>query len=143
MRPEMKRRRWTVDRLVAVALGGAVGASIRWLVQLVWEGGELPWPVLTLNVVGSFALGVVLAEEWSHPQARLVLHDFAGIGVCGALTTFATFAVDAAALIDGGRAALGVAYVGASAAGTVVSIFAGAAMFRRVRALMLPLEEQP
>jgi CrcB protein len=143
MQSEMARQRWTADRVVAVAVGGVAGATVRWLVQSGWEAGDFPWPVLALNIAGSFALGVVLAEEWTHPRARLVLHDLAGIGFCGSLTTFGTFAVDAAKLLEDDRTGLGIAYLIASPTGTVLAVFAGAAMLRRVRALTLPLEERP
>ena len=57
-------------------------------------GTGLPWTVFLLNCGGSFVLGVLLAEEWAHPRARLLLHDAGGIGFCGGLTTFSTYAVE-------------------------------------------------
>ena len=141
-------------RYLAIAMGGAFGAALRWAVAAAWNhGGAFPWPTFAVNVVGCGALGVVLAEEWGHPRSHLALHDFAGIGFCGGLTTFSTFAVESVDLVDAGRTWLAFRYVVASlAAGLGAYILAGEST-RRVRArfgpeaapsaLALPLEEEP
>jgi CrcB protein len=135
---------WTLARAAAVAAGGALGAAVRWaIVTAVANGGAFPWSVLVVNLAGSFVLGALLAEEWSHPSRRLLIHDFGGIGFCGGLTTFSTFAVEAVDLTRGGHAGTALVYGVASIAGTLACVVAGAAAFRRVRALTLPLEEQP
>jgi CrcB protein len=50
--------------MLLVLLGGAVGAAARYLTEVSvqrWHGTLFPWGTWTVNVVGSFALGVVLA----------------------------------------------------------------------------------
>lgn len=130
-------------RAATIAAGGIAGAALRWAVVTTVAAGRFPWPVLAVNVGGSFLLGVLLAEEWDHPKARLLLHDAGAIGFCGGLTTFSTFAVEVADLMRDGHAAIAGWYTLASVAGTVVAVVAGAATLRRVRALTLPLEERP
>ncbi len=77
-----------IEVWVAIALGGAVGAGVR---HLVTSG---PWGalrgVLVVNTAGALALGVLVA----HADA-LSAGWFAvlGTGVCGALTTYSTLAV--------------------------------------------------
>lgn len=141
-------------RYLAIAVGGALGAALRWAVAAAWNhGGAFPWPTFAVNVVGCGALGVVLAEEWAHPRSRLVLHDFAGIGFCGGLTTVSTFAVETVDLADAHRMWLAFGYLATSvAAGFGVYVAAGVST-RRLRArsgaeamrgaLALPLEEEP
>lgn len=129
--------------MVAVAVGGVVGAAMRWAVLASVDAGRFPWPVFAVNVAGSFILGVLLAEEWSHPRARLVLHDAGGIGFCGSLTTFSTFSVEVVSLYNDGDVGIAVVYTVASFAATIAAVVAGAAALRRLRALTLPLEEQP
>jgi fluoride exporter len=136
------RGSWDRRRAVAIAVGGVVGAVLRWAVTSV-DAGRFPWPVLAVNVAGSFILGVLLAEEWSHPRARLVLHDAGGIGFCGSLTTFSTFSVEVVNLSKNGDVGIAAVYTVASIAATVAAVVAGAAVLRRLRALTLPLEEQP
>jgi CrcB protein len=126
---------------MAIAVGGALGAGARWAVLALWPvAGGFPWPVFAVNAVGCALLGVVLAEEWTHPRARLALHDGAGIGFCGGLTTFSTVAVEVAAFGRDDRLGLGVVYLAASVVVGVAAALAGAAALRRVRALDLPLE---
>ena len=129
--------------MVAIAVGGVVGAALRWAVFASVDVGRFPWPVFAVNVAGSLLLGVLLAEEWSHPRARLVLHDAGGIGFCGSLTTFSTFSVEVVNLYNDGDVGIAVVYTVASFAATIAAVVAGAAALRRLRALRLPLEEQP
>ncbi|HJE60440.1 MAG TPA: fluoride efflux transporter CrcB [Nocardiopsis listeri] len=73
-----------------VALGAAVGAPTRFLVDLTLQhrlGRTFPWGTLTVNVVGSLIMGTLLALPLP-PEALSLL----GTGFCGALTTYSTFA---------------------------------------------------
>lgn len=141
-------------RYIAIAVGGALGATVRWAVEAAWtHGGSFPWATFAVNVVGCGALGLVLAGEWAHPRNRMLLHDVAGIGFLGGLTTFSTFAVETVDLVDARRVGLALGYVAASvAAGFGVYVAAGVSMrWLRARsgpeatrrALALPLEEEP
>jgi CrcB protein len=98
-----------------VALGGAAGTLLRWLagLALAREGWpDFPWGTLAVNVIGSFALGVV-AESMADRRlwgvdARLVL----GTGVMGGFTTYSTFNLETLRYFERGehgRAALYVA----------------------------------
>lgn len=135
--------RWTWDRAVAIAAGGALGATCRWLVVEAAGDQRFPWPVLVVNLVGSLVLGGLLAEEPAHPQARLALHDLGAIGFCGGLTTFSTFAVEIVELIDRSDGAMAVLYGTSSVAGAIVAVLAGAALMRRLRSFDVPVEEMP
>lgn len=137
---------WDARRLTAVAIGGVLGASLRWAVISSADTGltaPIPWPVLAINVVGSVLLGMALAAERSHPDRRLVLHDGVGIGFCGGLTTFSTFSVEVAERLGDGRALAGVVYATVSVAAAIAGVVAGAALVGQRRARGLPLEEQP
>jgi CrcB protein len=99
-----------------------------------------PWTVFAINVVGSFVVGVALAEEWAHPRWSIWARDAVGIGFCGGLTTMSTFAVETAGFLRDERVALASTYTVASLVAAVGAAFAGAGACRRVRALTLPLE---
>jgi fluoride exporter len=137
------RGSWDRKRAVAIAIGAVVGTVLRWAVFTSVDGGRFPWPVLAVNVAGSLILGVLLAEEWSHPRARLLLHDAGGIGFCGSLTTFSTFSVEVVDLARDGDVTTAVVYSVVSVAATIAAVVTGAGVFRRLQAIMLPLEEQP
>jgi len=134
---------WDASRVAAILVGGAAGAVVRWAVVTTVTTGRFPWPVLAVNVAGSLLLGVLLAGEWSHPTARVLLHDAGGIGFCGGLTTFSTFSVEVVNLARDGAPATATAYALASVSATVLAVVAGATAMRHLSAVNLPLEEQP
>ena len=135
--------RWDRQRATAIALGGIAGASLRWIVVTSVGAGRFPWPVLAVNIAGSVLLGMLLAEEWSHPSLRLLLHDAGGIGFCGGLTTFSTFSLEVVNLARAGDTTIAALYAVASVVGAVAGVTLGASSLRRLRALTLPLEEAP
>jgi len=126
---------------LAIAAGGMIGATCRWGVLEMWDlGGGFAWPLFVINVVGSFVVGVALAEESLHPSWEWWVRDGVGIGFCGGLTTFSTFALEGAELLREDRPALAAMHVGASVVLAIAATVAGAATRRRVGALRLPLE---
>ncbi|MEJ7796462.1 MAG: fluoride efflux transporter CrcB [Nocardioides sp.] len=96
-----------------VAVGGAVGALLRWAVGRWLATSGLPWATLVVNVVGSLLLGVVAAASDGWPRTLL------GTGVAGALTTYSAFALETVLLERNGRRVWAVAnVVGSLALGT-------------------------
>ena len=73
-----------------VALGGAVGALLRYVAGHVFDGDHrtLPWGTIGVNVVGSFLLGLFTGLAMTGSTIALL-----GTGFCGALTTFSAFSV--------------------------------------------------
>ncbi len=85
--------------LLAVAVGGALGAVLRQLTSVTLAGrGHVPLGVLVVNVVGSFIAGVALGVPLE-PTVQLVIVS----GLCGGLTTFSTFAVETVQLTLAGK----------------------------------------
>ncbi len=125
-------------------MGGIIGTTLRWaVITAAPQPTGFPWPVFAINVAGSLVVGAALGEEWGHPGRRLLLHDGIGIGFCGGLTTFSTFAVEMATFLRSGRPGLAIVYLVASVVAGLAAAVLGAAALRRVRALTLPLEEAP
>lgn len=78
--------------LLWVALGAAVGAPLRYLVDHAVQtrhDSVFPWGTLIVNITGSFLLGLLLALP-TGPALTAVL----GTGFCGALTTYSTFSYE-------------------------------------------------
>lgn len=107
---------------LAVALGGALGATIRYVVA-----GRLdrvvPWGILTVNVAGSFVLGVLVGATVAGDWRALL-----GTGLCGAATTYSAFAFDTAVLAEAGERLVATLYVVASLLGGVAAALAGIAL---------------
>lgn len=118
----------TGGTLLAVAAGGALGASARYLtvsaVRHVAPG--FPFGTLTVNVVGSFAMGVLavaLMERFPGSWGRMA--PFLMAGVLGGYTTFSAFSLDALMLIERGRISAAALYIGGSVALSVGALAAG------------------
>ena len=91
-----------------VAMGGALGSTLRYMVSLFFIGATWPLATLLVNVIGSLAIGALAGSALS-PQMRL----FWMTGVLGGFTTFSAFSLEAVALWE--RAVWqGVAYAAAS-----------------------------
>ena len=96
-----------------VALGGAIGAALRYLtgvgiVRLAGHG-EFPVAILTVNVIGSFVMGVfvVLAAQ----RGLTHLSPFVMTGLLGGFTTFSAFSLETMTLIERGQIGLASIYV--------------------------------
>jgi CrcB protein len=83
----------TLRTIVAVAAGGLFGTAARLGIDalLPHERDAFPWSTLTVNVVGSLALGFLVARVW--PIAPDWLRAGLGAGVLGSFTTFSAVAV--------------------------------------------------
>lgn len=82
--------------LLGVMLGGALGALGRWQIDkqiTARRQGRIPYGTLAVNMIGSFLLGMVTGLD------SLWLKAFLGSGLCGALTTYSTFAVQGVQLL--------------------------------------------
>jgi fluoride exporter len=83
-----------------VALGAALGAPARYLGDRAVQQralGTRPWGTMTVNVFGSFVLGVVASAAPGSGWQALV-----GTGFCGALTTYSTFGYETVRLASTG-----------------------------------------
>ena len=102
-----------------VALGAALGAPLRYLIDRLVQhrnGSRFPWGTFTVNVAGSFLLGVLVggATASAVPHAAVAL---LGTGLCGALTTYSTFGYETLRLLEQRAGAVAVANAVASTAG--------------------------
>ncbi len=93
---------------VAVAVGGAMGSMARfWLAGAMTEltGPRFPWGTLLINILGSFAIGLVGGLTLTpdriglHPDIRIFLMT----GVCGGFTTFSAFSLQTVELVQAGQ----------------------------------------
>jgi CrcB protein len=109
--------------VLLVALGGAAGAVARHAL-VVSLPARFPWAILAVNVVGSFLAGVLMVAA----SAQVLL--LAGVGFCGALTTYSTFALDTMALAREGRRPAAVANIAVSLAACIVAVVLGIALAR-------------
>lgn len=111
-------------KLLAVGLGGALGAILRYLISLLPLKGSFPvWTLLT-NLLGAVAIGFIAGAS-----ARGRMQDVAALfwktGVCGGFTTFSTFSLEAYQLFQGGKYLLAVLYLLLSVGLCLLGVWAG------------------
>lgn len=112
---------------LVVALGGGIGACLRYLIGLVPLKEPFTFPVKTLfiNLLGCFVIGLIaaIAAKTTSISPRTVL--FIKTGLCGGFTTFSTFALETETLLKTGHIGLAILYVALSVVVGVGLAFAG------------------
>ncbi len=114
--------------VLLVAVGGGIGAAVRHLVNVAamrLVGVAFPWGTLVINIVGCFVMGVFIEVLARRFNASNELRLFVATGILGGFTTFSAFSLDFATLFERGALVPAFAYVFASVAGSLVSVFLG------------------
>jgi CrcB protein len=111
--------------VAAIAVGGAIGASARYLIGLAWPtaSGSLPWATLLINVVGCALIGILMvlvSEVWTRHR---LLRPFLGTGILGGFTTFSTYAVDIQGLIKDGHPVTALLYLAITVIGALAAVW--------------------
>jgi fluoride exporter len=124
-----------------VALGGGIGAWLRYVTGRLWLAGigpvaasAFPWATLTANVLGSLAMGLLVGWLARHGEVgfgggetwRLLL----GVGLLGGFTTFSAFSLELANFIVRGALAHAAFYALVSVSAGVLGLFAGLSIMR-------------
>jgi CrcB protein len=113
--------------LVAIAIGGALGAPLRYEISQAVHVSTNTWPWATflINLSGAFVLGAFLTIIAQRAPSNPYLRVFFATGFLGAYTTFSTMAVETVTLVRAGRAALGFLYLFTSMMLGLVVAYAG------------------
>lgn len=119
---------------LAVAMGGAVGAVLRWWVSLGLTrlvGGSWPAGTFAVNVVGSFAIGALFV--WTQgADVSATARLFLTMGLLASFTTFSTFTFETLVMLQSGAWARAGAYVAGSVVLGVAAVAAGMAVAGRM-----------
>lgn len=122
--------------MLFVMAGGAVGAALRYqlgrMAASAW-GSAMPWGTLLANLLGGFAMGLLVgwlarlpaaqAEPW-----RLLL----GVGLLGGFTTFSAFSLESMMMIERGQVGAALLYILVSVAGAIGALALGLIAVRSV-----------
>jgi len=122
--------------ILQVALGGAIGASMRYAsggVAIRLFGTGFPYGTMFVNIIGSFLMGlaaIYLMERMDGSFARYA--PFVMTGVLGGFTTFSAFSLDALFLIERSRFVAAAIYMGGSVILAMLALAAGMALARMI-----------
>jgi fluoride exporter len=114
--------------LLAVALGGALGSLLRYVVagfvqSATWPG--FPWGIFVVNITGGFAMGIIVELSALKLNLTPEMRAFLTVGILGGYTTFSTFSLDSALLIERGDYSGAAVYIAGSALLSILALFAG------------------
>ena len=118
-----------------VAAGGAVGAALRFLLNagaLHLIGPGFPWGTLTVNIAGSFVMGLVAQVIIMRGGMPLGAQLFLTTGLLGGFTTFSAFSLDVAILTERGEMLAAAGYILITVMGAISALFAGQLVMRQL-----------
>ncbi len=121
-----------------VALGGAVGSVLRYVVGVAVQGRTgLDFPVGTLlvNISGCLLLGFLIHYSLATPAVSPEVRALLTTGLCGGYTTFSTFSYETVTLIQDGDWRRATLYVGLSVVGSLLGVMLGIAGARQLLVL--------
>ena len=122
----------TLYAFIAVGLGSAIGAWLRWGMGL-WLNPvlpQLPLGTLAVNLVGGYLIGLAVAFFMQHPGLSPEWRLLVITGFLGGLTTFSTFSVETTSLLLRGQYAWTFAIVGAHLGGSLLMTILGMQTFK-------------
>ena len=119
--------------VVGVALGGAVGATSRWLLdRLIEQRTEsvFPWSTFTINLTGCFVIGVLVEAVVDRHHLPAWIRVGLVVGVIGGYTTFSTFAQETFSLVESDDIGIALVYATASVVLGILAVYGGTLLGR-------------
>lgn len=112
---------------VAIALGAALGALLRWQLGVKLNAllPGMPLGTLTANLLGGYIIGLAIAVFADYPGLSPEWRWFVITGFCGGLTTFSTFSAEVVAALQAERILWAMGTIAAHLFGSLLSTFAG------------------
>ena len=114
-----------IRNLLLVALGGAVGSVLRYLLSSI--NTSFPWGTFAVNILGSLLIGLLVglvSKGVLSPEMKLLMVT----GFCGGFTTFSTFANESFGMMKAGDVLQMALYVGVSVVIGILAVWCGMAL---------------
>jgi len=123
--------------ILAIAIGAAIGANLRWLLGIGLNSymPNMPPGTLAANLLGAFLIGIAIATFSALPELSSFWRLMVVTGFLGALTTFSTFSAEIFTQIQAGRLGWAFAGIAIHVAGSLVMTGLGMAAFSLCRRL--------
>lgn len=122
--------------LLAVGVGGGLGALARYYIAG-WvqpPGAAFNWGIFVVNITGGLVMGLIVEASALRLNFSPELRTFLTVGILGGYTTFSTFSLDSALLLQKGEYGLAAAYVIGSVVLSIFALFAGLWIVRAIYA---------
>jgi CrcB protein len=113
--------------VLAVGVGGGLGALARYYIAGAIQSAvtAFPWGILVVNVSGGLLMGLIVEASALKLNLSPELRAFLTVGILGGYTTFSTFSLDSALLLQKGEYIQAAAYMIGSVVLSVLALFTG------------------
>ena len=115
-----------------VFIGGGFGSALRFLFNRLIPQGSFPYSTLTVNMVGSFLIGMIIGYLMSNNMLKSDYYYFLVVGICGGLTTFSAFSLENLNLIKSNDLLNSILYILISVFFCIVLAYAGFTLINKI-----------
>lgn len=123
----------TLRSFILVALGGAIGSSLRYIVAIILKNTlseAFPWATFTVNILGCLFIGFLFSITLQNNDEFTRL--FIMVGILGGFTTFSSFALESFDLFKTGKTYLAFIYVLSSNVIGLLSAYIGYSLHKLI-----------
>jgi CrcB protein len=103
-----------VKNFILVGLGGGIGSMLRYAAYLFLSNKNFPFATLTVNIIGSFIIGLVVALSIKDENFLNNWKLFLATGICGGFTTFSALSAENVVLLQNGKYFMALSYIATS-----------------------------
>lgn len=118
-----------LKNILLVGLGGGLGSMLRYGAGLAFDSRQFPLATLSVNIAGSFIMGLILAAAVRDQAFADNWKLFLATGVCGGFTTFSAFSAENLLLLQNGRFSIAFLYIGISIIAGIGAAWLGFKLF--------------
>jgi fluoride exporter len=119
-----------IKNIILVGLGGSIGSILRYVATILISEKKLPYATLSVNIIGSFIIGLVLAFSIRDENFANNWKLFLATGICGGFTTFSAFTLENMQLLQSGRTGMVFLYIALSVVLGIAATFSGYQLFK-------------
>jgi CrcB protein len=100
-----------IKNLLLVGLGGSIGSMARYAASLIIHSKLFPYATLSVNIIGSFIIGIVFALSIKEAGLSNNWKLFLATGICGGFTTFSAFSLENIGLLQSGKTGMAITFI--------------------------------
>lgn len=119
-----------IKNILLVGLGGGIGSVLRYAATLLTGFKKFPYATLSVNIIGSFIIGLVLAISMKDEHFANNWKLFLATGICGGFTTFSAFSMENMQLMQNGKTSIAFLYIVLSVVLGIAATFSGYQLFK-------------
>ena len=121
-----------MKEFLLVFIGGGLGSALRFMFNKIIPDGSFPYSTLTVNMIGSFLIGVIIGYLISNNMLKSDYYYFLIIGICGGLTTFYAFSLENLNLLRSNDILNSILYILVSVFFCIVLAYAGFTLVNKI-----------